>query len=133
MKKYAHDAHTLITKKMPFLAHNYYMTPEEELDALRTWPDDEICKLIAVRTRELRKAGGHTQEALATLADVPLRTFKRFETDGKATLETFIRILRALNRAQYLHVVLNAPAPAKSRFEEKISRAQARWQHPDRK
>jgi transcriptional regulator with XRE-family HTH domain len=109
------------------------MNPEEELDAFKTWPDDEVCRLIATRVRELRKTGGHTQEALAMLADVPLRTFKRFETDGKATLETFVRVLRALNRAQYLHMVLNAPAHPKSRFEEKISKVQARWQHPDRK
>ena len=110
------------------------MTPEQELDALKNWPDKEVCKLIASRIRQLRQEGGHTQETLAALADVPLRTFKRFEANGKATLETFIRVLRALNRAQYLHLLLPANMPrVGSAYEEKIAKARTRWQRPARR
>lgn len=107
--------------------------PEQELDALKNWPDEKVCQLIASRVRQLRQDGGHTQETLAALANVPLRTFKRFEAQGKATLETFIRILRALNRAQYLHLLLPANMPrVGSAYEEKMAKARTRWQRPDR-
>lgn len=107
------------------------MTPEQELDALRDWPDKEVCKLLASRIRQLRQDAGHTQESLAALANVPLRTFKRFEADGKATLETFVRVLRALNRAQYLHLLLPVNMRrAGSTYEEKMVKARARWQRP---
>ena len=105
------------------------MTPEQELDALKNWPDDKVCELIASRIRQLRQDGGHTQESLAALANVPLRTYKRFEADGKATLETFVRILRALNRAQYFQLLFLASTPrVDSAYEEKIARARTRWQ-----
>ena len=107
------------------------MTPEQELDALKTLTDDQVCKLLGSRVRQLRKASGHTQEALAALANVPLRTFKRFEADGKATCETLIRVLRALNRAQYLLLLLPASTPrAHSGHEEKLAKARVRWQRP---
>lgn len=107
------------------------MTSEQDLEALKTWPDEKIALLVADRTRLLRQEAGLTQEALAALANVPLRTYKRFEAGGRANLETFIRILRALNRAQYLLLLLPAPVPRiDSSYEEKISKARARWQFP---
>jgi DNA-binding XRE family transcriptional regulator len=59
------------------------MTPEEELEALKNWPDEDVCKLIDSRVRQLRLEGEHTQETLAALADVLLRTFKRLGQMGK--------------------------------------------------
>lgn len=110
------------------------MTPEQEVEALKNWPDEMVCKLLASRMRKLRQDSGHTQETLAALANVSLRTFKRFEADGRATLETFIRVLRALNRAQYLHLLLRANTPrVGASYEEKIAKARTRWQRPDEK
>lgn len=107
------------------------MTPEQEVDALKNWPDEMVCKLIASRMRQLRQDSGHTQESLAALANVSLRTFKRFEAEGKGNLETFISILRALNRVQYLHLIFPAHMPrAGSAYEEKIAKARTRWQRP---
>lgn len=107
------------------------MTPEQELEALRTWADHDIGKLLASRVRQLRQEAGQSQETLSLLANVPLRTFKRFETDGKANLETFIRVLRALNRVQYLHLLLPANRPrVASAVEEKLAQARTRWQKP---
>ena len=51
-------------------------------------------------------------QVMRTCARVPLRTYKRFEKDGKGTLETFIQILRALGRAQYLMYLFPQPLPA---------------------
>jgi DNA-binding XRE family transcriptional regulator len=68
------------------MAYISVMTPEQEFDALKSWPDDKVCELIASRVRQLRRDGGYTQESLAALANVPLRTFKRFEVDGSADL-----------------------------------------------
>jgi hypothetical protein len=107
------------------------MTPEEEIAALTSQSDEDVCKVIASRVRQLRLDSKHTQATLAALANVPLRTFKRFEVDGKASLETFIRILRALDRAQYLYLLLPSSQPrVSSAYEEKISNARKRWQHP---
>lgn len=119
----------LCTPLVPHVAYIPVMTPDQELDALKNWPDEEVCKLLASRMRQLRQDSGHTQETLAALANVSLRTFKRFEAEGKANLETFIRILRALNRAQYLHLIFPANR-AGSAYEEKIAKARTRWQRP---
>lgn len=116
------------------MAYIRAMTPEQEFDALKSWPDDKVCELIASRVRQLRQDGGYTQESLAALANVPLRTFKRFEADGSATLETFVRILRALNRAHYLQLLFFANKPqVESAYEEKIARARTRWKRADTK
>lgn len=116
---------------MPFLTQNLHMTLDQELELFKSWSDEQICSLVATRTRGIRKEAGLTQEALAALANVPLRTYKRFEANGHANLETFIRILRALNRAHYLLLLLPGPKPrVGSAYGEKISKARARWQLP---
>jgi hypothetical protein len=51
-----------------------------------------------------------------------------------ATLETFVRILRALNRVHYLQLLFFANKPrVESAYEEKIARARTRWQRADSK
>jgi hypothetical protein len=55
-------------------------------------------------------------------AEVPLRTYKRFETHGKATLETFVQVLRAAGRTQYLFMLFpqSTPANTKPSIEERL-------------
>lgn len=101
------------------------MTPEQELEALKDWPEPQVCSLLATRVRRARVAGEESQVDFAKRAGVPLRTYKRFELDGKATLLTFIQILRALGRTQYLTLVFPAPLPPRPTTESKLSRARA--------
>jgi len=87
------------------------MSPEQELDAWRLWGEREICKLLATRVRRARAAAGESQQAFADRAGIPLRTYKRFETDGRANLETFIHVLKALGRTQYLPLLFPSELP----------------------
>ena len=102
------------------------MTPEQELEALKDWPEPQVCSLLATRVRRARVSSEESQADFAERACIPLRTYKRFELDGKATLLTFIQILRALGRTQYLTLVFPAPLPPpRPTVESKLSRARA--------
>ena len=98
------------------------MTPEQELAQLRIWSDTEVCGYLATKIRRIRRQAKESQEVFAKRAGVPLRTYKRFETHGKATLETFIQVLRAVGRTQYLFMLLPQPASAtaKQSLEERL-------------
>ena len=87
------------------------MTPEEEYAFLRQCTHDEVCSYLATKIRRARRQGKESQEVFARRVSVPLRTYKRFEAHGKASLETFIQILRAVGRAQYLLMLFPQPAP----------------------
>lgn len=93
---------------------------------MRDWPERQVCKLLADRVRRHRVAAGLSQHAFALEAQIPLRTYKRFELEGKATLETFIQALRVLGRTQFLQLVFpsDLPAPANT-FEGKLARLRA--------
>ncbi len=49
---------------------------------------DDMPKIDSVRIRKLREERGWTQEHLAAVAAVSLRTIQRVESDGAASLET---------------------------------------------
>ena len=87
------------------------MTPEQEVAAFRDWPEPAVCGVLAARVRRARLDVGESQAEFAARAGIPLRTYKRFEAKGSATLENFIRILRTLGRAQYLVLVFPAALP----------------------
>ena len=54
---------------------------------------------------------------------VPLRTFKRFETRGRANLETFVQVLRGIGHTQYLFMLFPMPvARPKETIEERLKR-----------
>lgn len=56
-----------------------------------------------------------SQQEFAAFAKVPLRTYKRFETHGKANLETFVQVLRGIGRTQYLFMLFPMPVAPNSR------------------
>lgn len=49
----------------------------------------------------------------AARAGIALRTYKRFESEGQASLETFLRVLTALERTHSLQLLFPAPPPPK--------------------
>lgn len=89
------------------------MTSEEELGFLKNCSQVEACRYLGTRIRRVRSHLRESQEDFAERAQVSLRTYKRFETHGKASLETFIKVLRAVGRTQYLFMLFPAPAPIK--------------------
>ncbi|WP_186830515.1 helix-turn-helix transcriptional regulator [Mitsuaria sp. TWR114] len=93
---------------------------------MRDWPEREVCKLLALRVRRHRVGAGLSQQAFALKAQIPLRTYKRFELDGKATLETFVQVLRVLGRTQFLPLLFPTALPqSSSTFEGKLARLKA--------
>lgn len=96
------------------------MDPNREHEYLRACSNTEVCHYLATKVRKWRQTEGLTQVQLAAQAEVPLRTYKRFETHGKANLETFIQVLRALGRAQYLFMLFPGPVPNKPTVDERL-------------
>lgn len=87
------------------------MTPEQELDALRDWPEAQVCRMLAAKVRKARLAIGETQAEFAERAGVSLRTYKRFELTGKATLLNFTQVLRALGLTRHLVLLFPSALP----------------------
>ena len=110
------------------MAYTSWMTPEQEFEALRDWSETEVCRFLASKVRRARVETRESQEALAERARVPLSTYKRFERDGKGTVETFIQILRAIGRTQYLMLLFRGPLLAKPpvTLEEKVRHVKTR-------
>lgn len=92
------------------MAYSLGMTPDEERQYLRFCSDAEACQYLATKVRQARRAMRMSQKDFATLVEVPLRTYKRFETHGKANLETFIQVLRGIGRTQYLFSSSRCPS-----------------------
>lgn len=85
------------------------MNLEQEREFLLNGSDIEVCGYLATGIRRVRRQAKESQEDFACRAGVPLRTYKRFEAHGKASLETFVQILRAIERTQYLFMLFPQP------------------------
>lgn len=81
------------------------MEAEEELEKLKTWSCPEVCHYLAMKVRKYRQHARISQAEFAQMAGIPLRTYKRFETRGRANLETFIEVLRVMERTHYLFML----------------------------
>ena len=85
------------------------MNSQEELDRLKSWSISEVCKYLATKVRKHRLDTKISQVEFAKQAGIPLRTYKRFESHGRANLETFVEVLRALDRTHYLLMLFPVP------------------------
>lgn len=101
------------------------MNTEQELAFLRNCSPSEACQYLATKIRQARRAEKVSQAEFANRAGLALRTYKRFETHGKATLETFVRVLGAAGRTQYMFMIFppSKPVTIKPTFEEKLKQA----------
>lgn len=81
------------------------MNLEQEREHLRAGSDAQVCGYLATKIRHFRRESKESQEVFSRRVGVPLRTYKRFEAHGKASLTTFIQILRAIERTQYLFML----------------------------
>lgn len=96
------------------------LDPNREHEYLRACSNGEACQYLGTKVRQWRRIEGLSQVQLAAQAEVPLRTYKRFESHGKANLETFVQVLRALGRTHYLFMLFPAPVLNKPSFEERL-------------
>jgi transcriptional regulator with XRE-family HTH domain len=72
----------------------------------------EISAEIGKRARERRLALGLRRADLAETSGVPEATLKRFETGGKGSVETLVRVALALRAERELLELFPAPAAA---------------------
>ncbi|GAB3758769.1 hypothetical protein GCM10028796_04940 [Ramlibacter monticola] len=96
------------------------MDPHREHEYLRACTTVQACQYLAGKVRQWRVAEGISQVELAVRAEVPLRTYKRFESHGKANLATFVQVLRAIGRTKYLFMLFPGPAPQRVTFDERL-------------
>lgn len=98
------------------------MNTEQEHALLKNCTPAEACRYIATKIRQIRQSERQTQERFSKRVGVPLRTYKRFETHGQASLETFIQVLSAVGRTQYLFLIFpqQRAVPAKPTLEERL-------------
>jgi transcriptional regulator with XRE-family HTH domain len=108
------------------------MNTEQEAEMLRDWPEAQVCRYLCSKVRRARQEAGETQAQFAVRACVTLRTYKRFEANGQATLATFVHVLRALGRTQYLFMLFPQVVPAATSvsLEQKLRQLKARSMTP---
>ncbi len=66
----------------------------------------EVLKNTAAKLRELRKKSGLSQAKYANSSGVSLGSIKRFESSGKISLESFLRLLHILGRLEEFDRIL---------------------------
>ena len=81
---------------------------------------DEILSELGVAVRARRIGFRWSQEEAAARAGVGLRTWRRMETDGRATLETLVNAAIALRCEEGLAVLF--PEPAAGSLNELLER-----------
>ncbi len=97
------------------------MTPDQQLEFLRSAGDREIAKYLAMRVRGERVRNGYSQPVFAEKAGIALRTYKRFELSGDGSIETLVRILMALDHARGFFTLFPQPKlPAQMTLVERI-------------
>src|SRR5581483_5182158 len=76
-------------------------------------PRDELETVLGNNIRSLRIARSLTQADLARQANVSLGALQHLERGTGATVNTMVRVLRALDMEQWLDTLAPAPAPFK--------------------
>jgi transcriptional regulator with XRE-family HTH domain len=68
----------------------------------------EVMTLIARNIRAIRKEHKLTQQDLSTKSGVGITALKKFESTGKISLESLLKLSNALNRLQEFESILKA-------------------------
>ncbi len=69
-------------------------------------PETEILKELARRLARIRKAQGYSQTRLAEEAGIGVATLRRVEAGQVSQMETWIKLLKALNMASAIDALL---------------------------
>lgn len=89
-------------------------------------PEVEILKELGRRLAVIRKARGFSQEKLAVEAGLGVATLRRIEGGQDSQLESWLKILKALNMASSIDALL--PENFKSPYAELLKAAAGRTQ-----
>ncbi|AQV93194.1 XRE family transcriptional regulator [Cupriavidus necator] len=99
------------------------MSVDRELEQLKGWSEAEVRQYLAAKVRKMRRDKKLSQEAFAERIGVALRTYKRFESHGNGTLETFVKALKGIDRVHYLFMLFPQEAvKTKARFVQVLDR-----------
>ena len=71
--------------------------------------NDELKTYLASRIRFERQKKGYSQDKMASLAGISLRTYKRFEQNCNGGFDNFINILRAFDKVEALEEIFPIP------------------------
>lgn len=103
------------------------MDTNDELDRLKAGTCAEVCHYLAMKVRKYRQSKDLSQEEFAREVGIPARTYKRFESHGRAHLDTFVTILRAMERTPYLFMLFpQPPRQAPPTLEDKLRSARVK-------
>ncbi|MFH1807653.1 MAG: helix-turn-helix transcriptional regulator [Pseudomonadota bacterium] len=87
----------------------------------------EMGDTLAARCRELRLFRNWSRGTLAKRAGVTVASLKRFEIEGKASLELLLRVAHALGRLdEFASVLLPPRAQSVAELEEQVERPRRR-------
>ncbi|MDP2759948.1 MAG: helix-turn-helix transcriptional regulator [Sideroxyarcus sp.] len=67
--------------------------------------NDKVCSFLASQIRSERLRQGYSQAVMAEKSGIPLRTYKRIESNGMGSIQNLIIILRALERIMALKLL----------------------------
>jgi len=90
------------------------------------WDDDAILIEVGERLRDLRLNRNISQEELATRSGVSARTVRQIEQGGNTSLETLIRLMRALEVLDRLDSMFPAEGPSPIQLLEMQGRRRRR-------
>lgn len=102
------------------------MASPDDIERLGHWDSGQICGYLGREVRKMRQAIGWSQARFADWANIPLRTYKRFETHGNANLDTFVAVLKALGRERYLFQLFPVAQAQVVSLDEKLRAVRAR-------
>lgn len=75
------------------------------LKNLRERSNSECMDYLAAKIRAERHRLKLTQKEFALLANIPLRTYKRFEQNCSGNFQSFINVLRAFDKLVFLETI----------------------------
>ena len=77
--------------------------------------NSDFMNYLGVKIRAERHKLKLTQSEFALLANIPLRTYKRFEQNCSGNFENFIKVLRAFDKLRILEIIFT-DSQIKTRF-----------------
>ena len=80
----------------------------------------EIMDYLRIKILRERNKLKLSQEEFAKLANIPLRTYKRFEKNCNGTLENFVNVLRAFEKLRILEAIFQDELKRKPSIVERV-------------
>ena len=76
-----------------------------DLNTFKSKSNIEIMDYLSIKIRAERNKRRKSQNELAELAGIPLRTYKRFEQNCNGSLDNFINVLRAFDKVNFFQTI----------------------------